>query len=205
MRKIIISLLFPSLILSLSGCAKKSPTEPPAENTPEPAAEEQAIINNTPEDLSNVSKPTEEVDISAWQTYRNEEYRLALKYPKDWYYEDYTRNNNLPTVGFYPREKQKGWEYAGDIRLDIKEKHNEEKLKDYFRRVFSEKPYLYAKTVEEQTEEGNNAIYVNTVPGNIDSAISLIDCKTFVVMMATPFNIKEKLLKQMSKTIICPK
>ena len=60
-----------------------------------------------------------EVSTEGWQKYRNEEYGFEVKYPKGWYWEDYTEDFHYLKIGFYPPDKSKGWEYVGDIQIAV--------------------------------------------------------------------------------------
>ena len=59
----------------------------------------------------------EDIDISDWLTYRNEEHGFVFKYPGDWTYEILSDGR----IGLYPPGKSRGYEYVGDIIIDFEE------------------------------------------------------------------------------------
>ena len=68
-KKLVIFTLLISLGLVVSGCFNK------------PQA---VLVNENQNTNSDTAITTEEIDISDWKTYRNEEYGFEFKYPGDW-------------------------------------------------------------------------------------------------------------------------
>jgi hypothetical protein len=67
-KKVLFFVLFLAMVMAISGCFKKE--------TPK------AVVNtNTPDGFNGGG---EEIDMSDWLTYRNEEYGFEVKYPEGW-------------------------------------------------------------------------------------------------------------------------
>jgi hypothetical protein len=59
------------------------------------------------EDLEEIILETEEIDISDWQTYRNEEYGFEFRYPRDWNI-DYDKKDGI-SINLYDNNLQISW------------------------------------------------------------------------------------------------
>jgi hypothetical protein len=87
LTKTITILSIVGLVLVVSACVKK------------PAINNNVTLSNVDgSQNTNTSTTTEEIDISNWKTYRNEELGVEFKYPEDWPYSE----RNLTTI---PEEK----------------------------------------------------------------------------------------------------
>ncbi|MFA6215152.1 MAG: hypothetical protein WC768_01115 [Patescibacteria group bacterium] len=75
-QKLAVITLLASLSLAVSACGKK----------PVPVANTNLDVNQAVNQNlnTNIATTTEEIDISDWKTYRNEEYGFEFKYPEDW-------------------------------------------------------------------------------------------------------------------------
>lgn len=76
-----------------------------------------------------------EVDTGEWKVYRNEEYGFEVKYPENWYWEDYTEDFKHLKIGFYRPNKQRGWEYFGDIAIAALKSKNNESVEEFYERT----------------------------------------------------------------------
>ena len=116
------------LVIGLSGCGQK----PVANTNIAPQKNiNQAVNNNT-----NTTNG-EEIDISDWKTYKNEEYGFRINYPKDWE----IKENVLPTtdeplhgrelVSFSPKDRE--FQQAQFIKLNVFQMRVMFQLKIFFK------------------------------------------------------------------------
>ncbi len=88
-KKIIILILILAVITVISGCGKNE-VKPVANDDKQIVNQEkndkQKIENQEEQkqEIEKIATTTDKVDISDWQTYRNEEYGYTLNYPNNW-------------------------------------------------------------------------------------------------------------------------
>ncbi len=107
-----------------------------------------------------------------WKEYNNEEYNFSLLYPNDWSLEDYSNKFNYLKLGFYPPNKEKGWEYLGDINVRVLEEKE-------IRSPFPEKYNVKAL-------KDSNVVFVGyDIPGNIDKDMAYVKCNSYYVVISS--------------------
>ena len=144
-----------------------------------------------------------EVDTSEWKVYRNEEYGFEVKYPEDWYWEDYTEEFKHSMIGFYPNNSKREFDYWGDIEVQKGEKNIEENLVEYFKNMFRDMPYMYDKAISKKNKNQKDTILLYDVPGYISADEILVDCDNFVISLSTPFGVATDIMKQMADELLC--
>lgn len=80
MKKLALTILL-SLVVILSGCLAK----PQGGNN----------VNQNINQNTNMTTTTGDIDISNWQTYKNEEYGFEIKYPSDWIFQESREGNKV--------------------------------------------------------------------------------------------------------------
>jgi len=189
-RKITILILIIAVMTVVSGCWKK---------------EVKPVIRDTGE--QPIATSTDKIDISDWQIYKNEEYGFELKYPKEWYWEDYTKEFNIgkPVIGFYPNNQKKDWEYYGDIELEILENKKKIDIEKFFKILYSDMPFLFDEIITGNTKNGYNYIKRIDIPGNVDHDFIYVQCANKIISIGTPFGVARNILDDVADTINCQK
>ncbi|MFC1613638.1 hypothetical protein ACFL23_04945, partial [Patescibacteria group bacterium] len=143
-----------------------------------------------------------EISTADWQTYRNEEYGFEVKYPTDWYWEDYSEDFKHPMIGFYAPNSKKGWEFVGDIEIHKRNNENKESLEQYYESINKLMPDKEPDKVERKiSQNGYEMIIEYDVLGNIISDIILIDCNTYFIEIVSPFNSTTDVMKTMADSL----
>ena len=172
----------------------------------------QVVNQNTNQNINinqntNINQPvattTIEIDTSDWQTYRSDEYKFEVKYPQNWYWEDYTEEFGYSMIGFYPDSKKREFDYLGDIKIRKTEKNTEKNFVEYFKNTFRIMPYIYDKAIIKKNNYNRDIILIYDVPGYIKTDQILVNCDNFVISFNTPFGIKIDIMKQMANELLC--
>lgn len=95
-----------------------------------------------------------------WKTYTNEKYGFSFKYPGDWTYKTNAGTETLLTIGLFPPSKTEGYEYFGDITINV-ENSNGLTLEDFAK----EKNYASATEIEWNSTAESEPINISGVSG----------------------------------------
>ena len=147
-KKITILVLALAVMAVVSGCWKKEINQPVTGDNKQIVNQEQNSKQKVEDQkIEKIASSTEYINISDWQIYKNQEYSFEFKYPKDWYWEDYTEEFNMgkPIIGFYPNNQKKDWEYYGDIELEILENKEKIDVEKFFKITYSDMPFCLMK------------------------------------------------------------
>ena len=97
--------------------------------------------------------PISSIDISDWMTYRNEKYGYEVKYPKDWFYENRSVNEDNQRIVFFDYKKDD----KRHIEVSVDPNNTLEKISEELSSlVIYNAPPITQKNTEFQ---GLNAIY----------------------------------------------
>ena len=139
-----------------------------------------------------------------------------MKYPENWYWENYTeefadyrKRHNLQKqlfVGFYPNDKQRGWEYLGEIQINSSKKTEEEKkesLEDRYERL-SNQQFIISDKLEKKESKNKYDIIIEYDTGSLLNAdFVTIDCGVRLIFMESPFGLARDVLIQMADELLC--
>jgi len=168
MTKKQITFLTTSIILAMifSGCGAKPAVNEVKKNNNKVVATS-TDINSTisTNDTINITSSsifassTKDIDTSDWEIYRNKEYGLELRYPKDWHWKDYTNEYVKLKIGFFPPTKEEGWEYNGDIELIVHNNVENLSLDEWYKKIWEYKKPVVDK-IENIINKNNQKIII---------------------------------------------
>ena len=121
LQKLALFALLAGLSLAVSGCLEKPESVVNTNaDTNQNINQNQNVNQNTNTnvntgEIDTSDLPSEDLLQEGWKTYRNEEYGFEFKYPGEWK----TEQIDNKRVGLYPSTKGRGYEYVGDIILDV--------------------------------------------------------------------------------------
>ena len=164
-------ILLVSLTLAFSGCLKKPETRPANQNTNE--------VGVAPA-----------VDTSDGQIYRNEKYGFELKYPEDWTFDGGEEN----FVGFYPPGKKSGYEYTGDVVMNVYENPENTSVVE-----FSKTKSFFAQQPVTQEINGRSFYFLESARGHIPSDEYVLAGNGYVLELMV-FNDQKDIVAGMLKT-----
>jgi len=218
-KKIIILVLCLAVMTVVLGCVEKQTVEPIINNSEQKINQEQndkqasEIQKNEKQEIEYIATATEEflfvkamedkINISDWQIYGNKEYGFKVKYPENWYWEDYTEEFKHSMIGFYPDNERREYDYIGDIRIQKVEKDVDENFVEYFKNMFRDIPYMHDKAISKKNKNKKDVILIYNVPGYEIADKILVNCHNFVILFSTPFGTATDIMEQMANELLC--
>ncbi len=139
------------------------------------------------------------VNSDNWQVYKDEVNNFSVKYPPDWYFEDYSVDFDHPYFGFYPNGKEKGWEYLGDVVLGIGYKPSKADLDS----IIGSDDEINVAFRHEKTDGGAEMKIAYNVPGMIERDLIYIDCNDCFVTFSSPLGMGRVEMEEMARTFKC--
>ncbi len=144
-----------------------------------------------------------EVDISDWQTYRNEEYGFEVKYPQNWYWEDYTEDFKHLTIGFYRPNNKRGWEYFGDIVIAALENKNNESIEEFYERGTKTKFEQTDKLMKIENKNNQEIIVVYEELGFFSLDSAKLICNGNIVIIDSFSDTLREYFEEIVDSILC--